>query len=133
MSEQTNAAPPLAVGHVALSVADLKAASAFYSGLGLRVFSREDDLAIFELRGGTHLLLLPREVEAEAAGGGVDLMIAGKTRADLEAFRDEARRRGLALPPIIEERRHGHWRVELEDPDGHAVTVYTSHTGDLPI
>ena len=48
----------LAVAHLVFKVADLKRSCQFYSNLGIPPFAVEEKLAIIELRGGTHLILL---------------------------------------------------------------------------
>ena len=48
----------LAVAHLVFKVADLKSSCEFYSNLGLPPFAIDEKVAIIELRGGTHLLLL---------------------------------------------------------------------------
>jgi catechol-2,3-dioxygenase len=50
--------PELAVGHLVFEVADLESSCEFYSNLGIPPFTIEERVAIIELRGGTHLLLL---------------------------------------------------------------------------
>jgi catechol 2,3-dioxygenase-like lactoylglutathione lyase family enzyme len=95
MSEASGAKPPVGVGHVALTVADVGASHRFYTTLGLRVIGRADDMSILELRGGTHLLLFQRggpSTGAESpfdqtAPGVVDLMLEGRTFEALEAYR----------------------------------------------
>ncbi len=126
--------PPLAVGHLSLAVANVDTSHRFYVDLGLRSFLNDDEIAILELRGGTHLLLFPREAGATASGAGeLDLMIAGKTRDDLETFHSSLVEKGLAVGAIPDKSRHGHYRFQIRDPDGNAVTVHTSHAGSLPV
>jgi len=48
----------LAVAHLVFKVADLKSSCGFYSNLGIPAFYIEEKIAIIELRGGTHLVLL---------------------------------------------------------------------------
>ena len=48
----------LAVAHLVFKVADLKSSCQFYSNLGIPPFSIDEKVAIIELRGGTHLILL---------------------------------------------------------------------------
>ena len=48
----------LAVAHLVFKVADLKSSCQFYSNLGIPPFFIDEEVAIIELRGGTHLLLL---------------------------------------------------------------------------
>jgi len=55
---QTVVDPGLAVAHLVFKVADLKSSCQFYANLGLPAFFIEEKIAIIELRGGTHLVLL---------------------------------------------------------------------------
>ena len=139
---QPNAAkPPVGVGHVALTVADVEASHRFYTALGLRVVGQGGDMSILELRGGTHLLLFQRggpSAEGEspfdaAAPGGIDLMLEGRTREDLDAYRATLIAGGLEPDPIDEKRYFGHHIFKARDPDGNEVTISTSHASELPI
>ena len=56
--------PELAVAHLVFKVADLKSSCQFYSNLGLPPFFIEGNVAIIELRGGTHLILLSVDEQA---------------------------------------------------------------------
>ena len=51
MSETNLAKPPVGLGHMSLTVADVDASRRFYTALGLRVVGRGDDMSILELRG----------------------------------------------------------------------------------
>jgi catechol 2,3-dioxygenase-like lactoylglutathione lyase family enzyme len=134
--------PPVAVGHLSLTVADLEASYRFYADLGLRTFDKDEDMAIMELRGGTHLLLF-RDGGADdgttdspfdaVKAGAVDLMIAGRSREELEAFRGRLVSGGHAPEPIPDRRFFGHYVFKARDPDGNEVTVSTSHASDQPI
>lgn len=139
---QASAVPPLAVGHLSLTVADLEASYRFYDDLGLRTFDKGGDMAILELRGGTHLLLFKRGGAADgpsegpfdgAKAGSLDLMIAGRSREDLEALRSHLVERGHAPAPIPDQRFFGHYVFTARDPDGNEVTVSTSHASNLPV
>jgi catechol 2,3-dioxygenase-like lactoylglutathione lyase family enzyme len=116
--------PALAVGHVVLQVADTRVAAAFYQRLGLRPVCLSDDLAILELRGGTHLLLFPTASRRRARRKApFDLMAD-----DVDAAHAAAVAHGMSPSAIGHERRSGHRFFTLEDPDGHRLTVYSSHT-----
>src|ERR1700691_3948546 len=65
----------LAVAHLVFKVADLKSSCQFYSNLGLPPFAIDEKVAIIELRGGTHLLLL--EVD-QLSGEGVAESLTGQ-------------------------------------------------------
>jgi catechol-2,3-dioxygenase len=130
----------LAVGHLAFKVADLKSSCQFYANLGIPPFAIEERVAIIELRGGTHLLLL--EVDQLAAEGVAqsltgqfhkrfseqfDLMIKGKDLNELKKYRLELINRGIAVGEIPDETFFGHHLFCIKDPDGNGITIYTSH------
>jgi catechol-2,3-dioxygenase len=130
----------LAVAHLVLKVADLKSSCQFYSKLGLPPFATDDKVAIIELRGGTHLLLLSvdepaGEEIAESLTGQFhkrfseqfDLMIEGKGLDELKKYRLELLSRGLAAEEIPDETFFGHHLFCIKDPDGNGITIYTSH------
>ena len=144
MPQATNdAPPPVGVGHMSLTVADLEASHSFYLDLGLRPLGKGDGMAILELRGGTHLLLFQQTAAAagaerdgpfdDAGVRSVDLMLAARTLDDLNRFRDSLIARGHAADPIPERRFYGHYIFKARDPDGHQVTVSTSHASEYPV
>jgi catechol-2,3-dioxygenase len=131
----------LAVGHLAFKVADLESSCQFYANLGIPPFAVEEKVAIVELRGGTHLLLL--EID-QLAGEGIaqsltgqfhqrfseqfDLMIKGKGLNELKEYRLELISRGIAAGEIPDETFFGHHLFCIKDPDGNGITIYTSHS-----
>jgi catechol-2,3-dioxygenase len=130
----------LAVAHLVFKVADLKSSCQFYSNLGIPPFAIDKEIAIIELRGGTHLILLSVD---QPAGEGVaesltgqfherlserfDLMIEGKGLDELKKYRLELIRRGIAAGEIPDETFFGHHLFCIKDPDGNGITIYTSH------
>ena len=141
MSEmKTVVDPELAVAHLVFKVADLKSSCQFYSNLGLPPFAIEEKVAIIELRGGTHLLLLSDDqVAGEDVAKSVtgqfhkrfseqfDLMIKGKGLNELKKYRLELIGRGIAAGEIPDETFFGHHLFCIKDPDGNGITIYTSH------
>src|SRR6202451_939086 len=141
MSEmKTVVDPELAVAHLVFKVADLKSSCQFYSNLGLPPFFIEEKVAIIELRGGTHVLLLSvdgpaGEDVAESVTGQFhkrlseqfDLMIEGKSLDELNKYRTELVSRGIEAGEIPDEMFYGHHLFSIKDPDGHGITIYTSH------
>jgi catechol 2,3-dioxygenase-like lactoylglutathione lyase family enzyme len=131
----------LAVAHLVFKVADLKRSCQFYSNLGIPPFFTDDEAAIIELRGGTHLVLLSVD---SMAGEGIaesltgqfherlseqfDLMIKGKSLNELEKCRSELISRGIAAGEIPDEKFFGHHLFCIKDPDGNGITIYTSHS-----
>jgi len=129
-----------------MKVSDISISYNFYIALGLRPIGIYPDIAIIELRGGTHILLfhkneeLPFSLVSSQIGqrGGfygekLDLMIDGKSRGDLEMYRATLVERGLSVDEIAQNQLFGHDHFNLVDPDGNGITIYTSHTGDLPV
>ena len=141
MSEmKTVVDPALAVAHLVFKVANLKSSCQFYSNLGLPPFFIEEKVAIIELRGGTHLVLLSvdepaGEDVAESLTGQFhkrfseqfDLMIEGKSVDELKKYRSELISRGIAAGEIPDESFFGHHLFCVKDPDGYGITIYTSH------
>jgi catechol 2,3-dioxygenase-like lactoylglutathione lyase family enzyme len=129
------------VGHLVFKVADLKSSCKFYSNLGIAPFAIEEGVAIIELRGGTHLILLSVD---SMAGEGVaesltgqfhkrfseqfDLMIEGKGLDELKKYRLALVSRGIAAGEIPDEMFFGHHLFCIQDPDGNGITIYTSHS-----
>jgi len=141
-----NNLPAAALGHFVMKVNDIDTSYQFYTKLGLRPFGIFPDLAIIELRGGTHILLfnkndeLPFSINSSQLGQRgaffnerLDLMIDGKSRADLEQYRATLMEKGLSASTIGEDQFFGHDYFQLNDPDGHGITFYTSHSGELPV
>ena len=132
--------PELAVAHLVFKVADLKSSCQFYSNLGIPAFAIDEEIAIIELRGGTHLILLSvgqlvGEGVAESLTGQFherfserfDLMIKGKGLNELKKYRLELISRGIAAGEIPDETFFGHHLFCIKDPDGNGITIYTSH------
>jgi catechol 2,3-dioxygenase-like lactoylglutathione lyase family enzyme len=131
----------LAVAHLVFKVADLKSSCQFYSNLGIPPFFIDEEVAIIELRGGTHLILLSVD---SMAGDGVaesltgqfqkklseqfDLMIEGKGLDELKKYRLQLISRGIAPGEIPDETFFGHHLFCVLDPDGNGITIYTSHS-----
>jgi catechol 2,3-dioxygenase-like lactoylglutathione lyase family enzyme len=138
MQSQMNAKrSELAPGHIVVHVKDLNKSLKFYRAIGLPEGEREDDIALLELRGGTHVLLIEKngaydnlyensrygQREAET----FDLMIRGKSYKDLDKYRNEIGAAGISADEIPKEVLYGHYYFTLRDPDGNTLTIYTSH------
>jgi catechol 2,3-dioxygenase-like lactoylglutathione lyase family enzyme len=142
-----NNSPEVAFGHFVMKVSDIDLSYQYYTKLGLRPFGIYPDLAVVELRGGTHILLFSKNDELPSSltsshlgqrGGAsfserLDLMIDGKSRSDLELYRATLLEKGLSVDAIAQDQFFGHDYFQLVDPDGNGITVYTSHTEELSV
>jgi len=141
-----NNLPAVAFGHFVMKVNDVNSSYQFYSKIGLRPIGIFSDVAIIELRGGTHILLFSKNDElpfplnpshlgqrGDFSNERLDLMIDSKSRSDLELYRATLIENGLLANEIAPDQFFGHDYFQLADPDGNGITVYTSHTGELPV
>jgi catechol 2,3-dioxygenase-like lactoylglutathione lyase family enzyme len=116
--------PQVWIGHARLTVSDLGRSADFWRTVGMREIERNEQVVVLELRGGTHLVLLPGTPIA-GADAPFDLMVE-----DVDAMHAEWARLGFDVSPI--ERGRIHSAFVLRDPDGTNVTVNSSHVvGDV--
>lgn len=125
MASRADERPPVWVGHVSMRTHVLDASHAFMQALGLRPIGRNEDVAVLELRGGTHLVLL-RTDEPRAGAAPFDLMVE-----DLEATHRHLTELGLAPSPIVSGRIHRSFTVC--DPSGQEIEFNSNHVSDLPV
>jgi len=121
--EKKDRRPPVAIGHVFFAATDVAAAASWFESVGLRPIAADEDFAVLELRGGTHLVVTrashrPRR-SAEAP---FDLMVD-----DVDAVRRKIIAKGLKPSRI--HRGSIHDQFSLAGPDGCSVTVLSSHAG----
>ena len=121
MSQTIDQRPPVAVGHVRLSATDIAVAGRWLEAVGLRPIFADPDLAVLELRGGTHVVV--RKAGQPAADGTAapfDLMVD-----DIEAARRDYAAKGLAPTEIARGRIHDSFHIA--GPDGYDFRVCSSH------
>ena len=119
--------PPVAVGHVRLNVKDVGAAARWLETAGLRPIVTRDELAVLELRGGTHVVVRSSEQPpAPGTPAPFDLMVD-----DVDASHRDYAAKGLSPSPISRGRIHD-W-FELPGPDGWKFTVNSTHASGKPI
>ena len=111
--------PSVWIGHTVLTVRDVDRSADYWQRLGMREVERNEHVAVLELRGGTHLVLVPG-TPAEDTDAPFDLMVE-----DVDATHAAWEARGLDLSPI--ERGRIHAAFTMRDPDGYRVTVNSSH------
>ena len=127
MPESADHRPPVAVGHVRLLVDNVAAAAHWLETVGLRPIVTREDLAVLELRGGTHVVVRPAEQPpAPGAGAPFDLMVD-----DVDATHRDYAAKGLSPSPIRRGRIHDSF--DLPGPDGWSFVVNSSHASGQPI
>ena len=127
MSDTTDQRPPVAVGHVRLNVADVGAAASWLETAGLRPIVIREELAVLELRGGTHVVVRQDEQPpAPGTGAPFDLMVD-----DIDAAHRDYAAKGLSPAPIRRGRIHDSF--ELAGPGGWTFTINSSHAGGQPV
>src|SRR5438094_5834337 len=75
MPDSIDQRPPVAVGHVRLNVVDVGAAARWLETVGLRPIVTREELAVLELRGGTHVVVRAEPPSAAGTGAPFDLMV----------------------------------------------------------
>jgi catechol 2,3-dioxygenase-like lactoylglutathione lyase family enzyme len=115
----TDARPAVWTGHLVVAGRDLEESASFYNEIGMRQVAVLDDVAIFELRGGTHLVVR-KEPHAEAGPAPWDLMVD-----DIAATHADWTSKGLDVSPI--EKGPIHEAFTVTDPSGNTIAVNSSH------
>src|SRR5215831_13981789 len=109
---QKNDRPGIWIGHVTRRVRNVKESTEFFATLGLRTVMAGSQMAILELRGGTHLLLFADQAEFKAIpNDNFDLMVT-----DVEAFHESLHSKGIRTSELKHDRFHTYF--EASDPDG---------------
>jgi rhodanese-related sulfurtransferase/catechol 2,3-dioxygenase-like lactoylglutathione lyase family enzyme len=122
-----DARPPVWIGHALLAVPDIAASSTFFERLGLRLVEAHDRVAILELRGGTHLILVPSDKSTKAhARAPFDLMVD-----DVDATHAALTAAGLEPSALADGDIHRSFTIT--EPGGHSITVNSTHVGELPV
>jgi hypothetical protein len=119
--------PPVAVGHVRLNVVDVGGAARWLETVGLRPIVSMGELAVLELRGGTHVVVRRAEQPPEPGSAApFDLMVD-----DIDAAQRDYAEKGLSPSPVRRGRIHDSF--DLAGPDGWAFTVNSSHASGQPV
>lgn len=125
MSDQ-DLRPPIWVGHIVLETNRLEQSAEFMRKLGMRPIVEKPNVAVLELRGGTHLVLIAKP-EVIAGDAPFDLMVE-----DLSATREHFVELGLS-PTAIARLSPEHEGFKLREPAGHTITFYSNHVSGLPV
>jgi catechol 2,3-dioxygenase-like lactoylglutathione lyase family enzyme len=119
--------PPIWVGHVVLETDRLDESAQFMRTIGMRPVSQSPDVAVFELRGGTHLVLVLKS-DAVPADTPFDLMVE-----DLHATHRHFSSLGLAPTPIEGMSSIDHELFRVREPAGHLISFFSNHVSGNPV
>ena len=118
--------PPIWIGHVVLETDRLEESARFMRTIGMRPIHPGADVAIFELRGGTHLILV-KKAEVVPGNAPFDLVEA------LHATHQRFVALGLAPSPIEAMPTIDHELFRVREPAGHRITFFSNHVSGKPV
>ena len=118
--------PPIWVGHVLMETDRLEETAEFMRKLGMRPIVQRAEVAVLELRGGTHLVLIAK-AQVTSGEASFDLMVE-----DLRGSHAKFVALGLSPAPIERISRE-HEGFKLKEPAGHTITVYSNHGSGQPV
>jgi hypothetical protein len=99
----------------------------FMRTIGMRPIFQGSEVSVYELRGGTHLILmLKSNIVANSAP--FDLMVD-----DLHATHQQFVSLGLDPSPIEARPAIDHEVFTVREPAGHVITFFSSHASGKPV
>jgi hypothetical protein len=119
--------PAVWVGHIVLESDRLEATAQFMRTIGMRTIFPGPRVAVLELRGGTHLVVIAKE-KISAGAAPFDLMVE-----DLHATHLEFTALGLEPTPIESAANMPHEHFRVREPAGHIITFYSNHASGEPV
>ena len=126
MNEQDQR-PAVGVAHVVLPTDRMEESARFMRTIGMRPISEGPQVSVYEMRGGTHLLLMHQD-KIVAGGASFDLMVD-----DLRATHRRFTALGLAPSPIEARPTIDHEVFTVREPAGYVITIFSSHASGKPI
>lgn len=99
----------------------------FLRTIGMRSIYDGPQLSVYEMRGGTHLILM-LEKKVVAGDAPFDLMVD-----DLHETHKRFTSLGLAPSPIEARPAIDHEVFTVREPAGHVITFFSSHASGKPI
>ena len=114
-------APTVSVAHVVLYTDRMAESAQFMRTVGMVPIFDGPQVSVYEMRGGTHLLLMQKDAVA-AGEAPFDLMVD-----DIHAAHQQFTALGLAPSPIEARPAIDHEVFTLREPAGYVFTVFSSH------
>ena len=119
-------APTVSVAHVVLYTDRMAESAQFMRAVGMVSIFDGPQVSVYEMRGGTHLLLMQRDMVV-AGEAPFDLMVD-----DIHAAHQHLTALGLAPSPIEKRPAINHEVFTLREPAGYVFTFFSSHATSLP-
>ena len=118
--------PPVGVAHVVLETDRMQDTARFMRMVGMRPIFDGPDVSVYEMRGGTHLILM-RTDQVAKGDASFDLMVD-----DLRSTHARFEAAGLAPSPIEARPAIDHEVFTVQEPAGHVITFFSSHASGRP-
>jgi hypothetical protein len=125
--EEAEQRPAVGVAHVVLHTDRMEESARFMRTIGMRPIFDGPTVSVYELRGGTHVILM-RQDTVVAGAAPFDLMVD-----DLHATHRRLTSLGLAPSPIEARPAIDHEVFTVREPAGHVITFFSSHASGAPI
>ncbi len=119
--------PPVGIAHVVVQTDRMEDSARFLRTIGMRSIFDGPQVSVYELRGGTHLILMLKN-KIVAGDAPFDLMVD-----DLHETHKRFTSLGLAPSPIEARPSIDHEVFTVREPAGHVITFFSSHASGKPI
>lgn len=117
--------PDIWIGHADLPTKDLAGSDKFLRDIGLRFVFKTETMVIYELRGGTHLIMFEKK-DMDGNDADLDFMVE-----DIDATYDKFSALGYAVTEM--ERGEIHDSFYVTEPGGNRIRVNSTHVEDHSI
>lgn len=118
--------PAMSVAHVVMQTDKMNESARFMRSIGMRQIYEGSEVSIYEMRGGTHLILM-RKDKVAPGDATFDLMVD-----DLHATHRRFTELGLAPSSIEARPTIDHEIFTVREPAGQLITFFSSHASGKP-
>lgn len=125
--QEADERPRVAVAHVVLQTDRMEGSAQFMRTIGMRPIFDGPQVSVYEMRGGTHLILMQKPA-VEGGAASFDLMVD-----DLRETHRRFVELGLAPSPIETRPAIDHEIFTVREPAGHVITFFSSHASGKPM
>ena len=119
--------PTVGVAHVVMHTDRMAESAGFMRTIGMRSVFDGSEVSVFELRGGTHLILMATE-RLEPRAAAFDLMVD-----DLREMHRRLGSLGFAPSAILARAEIDHEVFSVREPSGNSIEFFSSHASGKPV